>query len=952
MNTVEKSKGLKVVGITVGVIPLLLFAVILVYIFARQQEKMIQQLLLDSAAHAGHSVDRAIGEQIGLLYGLASARSLDDGNFDSFRINAERIMEAHPEWRTIIVTDEAKPVFNIRFQAGQEVTPLRDPHSLKQVWTSKRPYVGDLSNGFVAIRAPVIREEQIRYTLVVPVEPNYFLDAANISLHDKPWGYIIVGGDGVVIAASAKAPVTSGQALPQKYLSQEPTTQARENMVYTPPSRVKMGGWQLILFAPESTIKAPFAKTRMLVFIGGFLAAAVTIILVLALGSAWAARHEAIYLHQEIERRLKIEEDLRQAQLSLKKAQRLAEIGSWRWDISSDTHSWSEEVYRIYGRDPQLPPAIYPEVKAYFSDESWAKLSAAVQECLHQGTSYQCDAEVIRQDGSHRWVMARGEAVCGSDGRPLFLRGTVQDISERKRIEEFLRDSELRYRSLFEKSLDAIAIMEGFPPHFTFVNPAFVQLFGYTEEEVRAMQGEQIWCLVYPDDIDLVRTKLTDRIEGRTSSVRYEFRILRKDGDVRVVEASGTMITIAGRTINQSFYRDITRQKEAEKERALLQEQFQQSQKMESVGRLAGGVAHDFNNILTVILGYSEMAMGELEKTEPLYEDLKTIHDAAKRSSEIVRQLLTFSRKQVVQPIPLSLNDSVEEMLKMLHRLIGENIKLVWTPTPQLPPIIIDPSQVDQILANLCVNARDAISDTGMITIATSLADLDEEYCAAHFGVRTGQYILLSVSDTGIGMEKEIVEKIFEPFFSTKGNLGTGLGLATVYGIVKQNSGHINVYSEPGNGTVFKIYLPISKNAVALKKEDGDEIAIGNGETILFVDDDQALLKLNSTVLERLGYKVLVAQTAQAAIDLADNHGKTIDLLITDVIMPEMNGKELSARILARHPAIKVLYISGYTADVIAHHGILDEGISFLQKPFSRKSLSMKIRSTLGETSL
>lgn len=947
MNTAKTTLGLNVVQIIIGVIPLLLFAVILIYFFTKQQEKILHQLLLESTNHASHSVDRAIGEQIGLLYGLASARSLDENNFDSFRINAARVMQAHPEWRTIIVTDESKPIFNIRFPVGQPITPLRDPHSLQRVWTTKQPYVGDLSNGFVAIRAPVIRDEQIRYTLVVPVEPTFFLDAANISTSERSWGLIIVGGDNIVIAASPEAPTSSGEPLPSNFLSPDTTPKIIDNIVYTPPRTIKTGGWQVILFAPQSTIEAPFAKTRRLVFFGGFMAAAMTIILVLALGTAWAARREAMSLHQEIARRHAIEEDLRQAELSLKEAQRLAELGSWSWDISTDRHFWSEEVYHIYGRDPSLPPAIYPEVQSYFTAESWENLRAAVEECLNRRTSYQCAAEVIRSDGSHRWILARGEAVGEKDGRPLLLRGTVQDITASKRTEAILRDSELRYRSLFEQNLDAIAIMEGFPPRFTFVNPAFVALFGYTEEEVRAMQGAEIWGLVHPEDIDLVREKLADRLEGRTRSVRYEFRIVRKDGGVRIVEASGTMIFMQGRAVNQSIYRDITQQKEAEKERVLLQEQYLQSQKMESIGRLAGGVAHDFNNILTVILGYSEMAMSQLDTADALYEDLATIHDAAKRSSDIVSQLLAFSRKQVVQPIALSLNDRVEGILKMLHRLLGENIRLEWQPSQQLPPVTIDPSQIDQILANLCVNARDAIRDTGQITLATSLVHLDEDYSGTHFAVTPGQYLLLTVSDTGIGMEKEVLDKIFEPFFSTKGNLGTGLGLATVYGIVKQNKGHINVYSEPGNGTVFKIYLPVSADAMVVSVTDQEELISGDGETILFVDDDQSLVKLHQTVLEQLGYQVLVAGTAANAIEIAHQYQGKIDLLITDVIMPEMNGKELAARIVSRFPAIKVLYMSGYTANVIAHHGILDEGISFLQKPFSRKNLSRKIRTTL-----
>lgn len=362
----EKLIDLKSFRISIVTIPLLLFSAILVYVFTKQQEESIQQFLLESAAHASHSVDRAIGEQIGLLYGLSASSSIDAGDFDSFRMNVQRLVAAHPEWRTVIVTDATKPVFNMRFQPGEAITPLRDPHSLEKVWKTKKPYVGDLSYGFVAIRAPVIRSDQMLYTIVVPVEPQFFLTAAVDSPQRNSWGYIIVGGDGIVIAASANAPAGSGQTLPSHLLSREWSGKAVDHMVYSPPSPIKTGGWQLVLFAPETTIRAPFNKPRLLVYAGGLLVAVFTIIAALAIELARAARHETAGLHEEIAERMRVEEELRQTELSLKEAQRLAGIGNWKWDLSSDRHTWSEEVYRIYGRDPSLPPAVYPEVKMYF----------------------------------------------------------------------------------------------------------------------------------------------------------------------------------------------------------------------------------------------------------------------------------------------------------------------------------------------------------------------------------------------------------------------------------------------------------------------------------------------------------------------------------------------------------------------------------------------------------
>lgn len=379
-----------------------------------------------------------------------------------------------------------------------------------------------------------------------------------------------------------------------------------------------------------------------------------------------------------------------------------------------------------------------------------------------------------------------------------------------------------------------------------------------------------------------------------------------------------------------------------------LEAQYQQAQKMESVGRLTGGVAHDFNNILAIILGYTEMGLQLVEPSQKLHAYLEKILEATNRSADIVRQLLAFSRKQTIAPKVLDLNRTVAGMLAMLQRLIGEDIDLVWRPAPELSPIKMDPAQIDQILVNLCVNARDAISGIGKITIETNTARLDADYCAQNADAVAGEYAVLVVSDSGCGMKQEVIDKIFEPFFTTKDLLGTGLGLSTVYGIVKQNNGCINVYSEPGKGTSFKIYLPLHKDATLWKDEENSApLAMSRGETVLLVEDDPIILELGLAMLEKLGYRVLTANAPDEALQRAGQESGTIDLLITDVIMPGMNGKELAQQLLALYPALKLIYISGYTANVIAHHGVLDPGVQFLQKPFSIRDLSGKIRDVL-----
>jgi CheY-like chemotaxis protein len=369
---------------------------------------------------------------------------------------------------------------------------------------------------------------------------------------------------------------------------------------------------------------------------------------------------------------------------------------------------------------------------------------------------------------------------------------------------------------------------------------------------------------------------------------------------------------------------------------------------MESVGRLAGGIAHDFNNMLGVILGHTELALEQLDPQNPLHADLVEIRKAASRSAELTRQLLAFARKQTVAPRVLDLNDTVTGMFNMLRRMIRENIELVWVPEKNLWPIKMDPSQVDQVLANLCVNSCDAIKTTGKITITTAAAAFDQDYCDHFAGFEPGQYVRLAVSDDGCGMDRETIAHIFEPFFTTKQvGQGTGLGLATVYGIVKQNGGYINVSSEPGLGATFSIYLPRHQGPVETTQIPGPAGSVGGPETILLVEDEPGILNIGALMLEKLGYAVLPAGTPAEALKIARQHPAQIHLLMTDVVMPKMNGRELAREILALHPDIKLLYMSGYTSDVIATHGVLDQGVHFIQKPFSSQTLDAKVREAI-----
>ena len=369
---------------------------------------------------------------------------------------------------------------------------------------------------------------------------------------------------------------------------------------------------------------------------------------------------------------------------------------------------------------------------------------------------------------------------------------------------------------------------------------------------------------------------------------------------------------------------------------------------MESVGSLAGGVAHDFNNKLTVIIGHTCLALTEMD-IDKVHGSLEEIRNAAEQSAELTRQLLAFARKQTIAPKVLNLNETVASMLKMLQRIIGEDICLTWQPSSDLWLIKFDPSQIDQILTNLCVNARDSIGYDGKITIETGNSSLDELYCSGHADAVPGEFVRLAVSDNGSGMVKKTLDRIFEPFFTTKETgKGTGLGLSTVFGIVKQNNGFINVYSEPGLGTTFTIYLPRHSGKSLPAQQESMIMPTPRGqETILVVEDELAILNMTTQILTNQGYTVLQANTPAEAIRLAKEHVGEIRLLITDVIMPQMNGKDLASTLLSLYPQLKCLFMSGYTADAIAHHGVLDEGVYFIQKPFSLSALAQKVRKVL-----
>jgi PAS domain S-box-containing protein len=527
--------------------------------------------------------------------------------------------------------------------------------------------------------------------------------------------------------------------------------------------------------------------------------------------------------------------------------------------------------------------------------------------------------------------------VMGSLGRIESVTHIVRDITVRKQQEK-------GYKQLIDGMNDTAFVID-FNGNFMEVNEAATRTLGYSRMELLSMGPADI-------DAQLNSEELGTLIEQMKTDQRQVFETLHKTKDGRniPVEISSSPVIYQGKGAILCVVRDITERKLAEKEKEKLQAQFIQAQKMESIGRLAGGVAHDFNNMLSVILGYSELLLENIDSSDPMHDDIEEILLAAKRSADITRQLLAFARQQTISPEVVDMNKAVEGMLKMLRRLIGEDIDLLWQPDAALWSVNMDLSQIDQILANLIVNARDTIEGVGKITIETKNIHLDEDYCAYHAGFVPGEYVLLAISDDGCGMDKATLEKLFGPFFTTKAlGKGTGLGLATVYGIVKQNKGFINVYSEPGLGTTFKIFLQRHGRGVenGVQEQSITPMPKGHGETVLLVEDETSILMLAQTILEKLGYIVLSASTPTQALDLSESHDGRIHLLVTDVVMPGINGRDLADRLHARRPELKVLFMSGYTTDVIAHRGVLDKDVHYIQKPFSYRDMAINVRKAL-----
>ncbi len=546
------------------------------------------------------------------------------------------------------------------------------------------------------------------------------------------------------------------------------------------------------------------------------------------------------------------------------------------------------------------------------------------------------EVQLVAKDRSVMHCLLSSSVQLGDDGSVLGYQGIIRDITQRKQAEETLR-REKEFSDAALESLPGLFYLFDEQGRFLRWNRNLERVTGYSSSDVSSMHALDFFA---GEDKRLIEERIREALVKGASSAEAD--LVRKDGTTAPYFFTGTLVNFAGRRCVVGMAIDMTEERR-------LEEQLRQSQKMEAVGQLAGGVAHDFNNVLTVILSNADILLNGLGPEDPRREELQGIKEAAQRAAALTRQLLAFSRKQMLRPRVVSLNAIVVNVESMLRRLIGEDIELITLLDPRLWAVEADPGQLEQMIMNLAVNARDALPQGGKLAIETSNIDVDETFASAHYPIVPGRYVMLVVSDNGVGMSAETRERIFEPFFTTKQrSKGTGLGLSTVYGIVKQSGGYIWAHSEPGLGTTFKIYLPrIVKTAEPLERRTAAVKRERGSETVLLVEDETSVRRLACKILEERGYQVLEAGDAREAAEISERHSEPIHLLLTDVVLPGVNGRELAERLLVDRPNMHVLYMSGYTDHAVLRDSILKSGANFLQKPFSPLSLASKVRDVL-----
>jgi two-component system, cell cycle sensor histidine kinase and response regulator CckA len=640
---------------------------------------------------------------------------------------------------------------------------------------------------------------------------------------------------------------------------------------------------------------------------------------------------------EDISERKEVELELEKHALLLGQVESVGGVGAWVWYPNESRNVWSEQAARIFGFSAEEAASEDPELFfGVIHPDDHERISAATWESFDAAAPSEVEYRIVRRsDGAVRWVQEQGIVELGPDGAPERMFGAVTDVTERRRVELELRESEERFRLIAERSRDLIGLLDK-EGRFLYISPSWESLLGHP---AGTMLGGVAMNGIHPDDWPK-GTKMG-------ADVLRELRLRKADGSWLWVESRSYVV--AGRTESNFavIARDISERKRADVERQLLEDELRQALKMEAVGQLAGGIAHDFNNLLTVISGYTEILLSRLGSETDGSKEIAEISKAAERAAQLTRQLLAYSRKQILSPRALDLNNIVAETQAMLNRLIGEHIEFSTRLAEDLGSISADSGQIEQIIMNLVVNARDAMPEGGKLLLETgniSFADVSSD---RRPDIAAGDYVMLAVTDSGQGIDAATIGQIFEPYYTTKPRgAGTGLGLSTVYGIVTQSGGHVEVKSEPGRGTIFRLYFPqVAEEAKAVVPKLPDERSLRGSETILLVEDEEAVRRVGREMLELYGYTVLLAADGAEGLELARSYPQPIQLLMTDILMPKMSGIELAEQLSALHPETKILYTSGYNDSDPGVETI--EGAQYLQKPYSMDELAHTLRELL-----
>lgn len=808
---------------------------------------------------------------------------------------------------------------------------MRDPRSLKIVWETKEPYVGDLANGYTAIRIPVTRNKRMIYTIVAPVDPLFFKGILQRALNPKNVRFVITGSNGVVITASDESKFTMGEPLQGQLTKSLNGILSVKGDLYSKPVAIAYGGWKIIVFTPESSVGAPFFKLRTVVLLIGALSVVLATILILLLSNALTAKEKAIILREQLEAQY-------ETQLRVNEAVKAANVGLWDWNLITNQVSYSPEWKNQIGYEDHEIGNDYKQWEERVHPDDLKQTLEKVQKSISElRQDHQVEFRFKHKDGSYRWILAHASIFPDQDGRPARMLGSHIDITERKKYENELRIKD----AAIENSLNGFNIVNQ-DGELVYVNKAFVKMYGYGNADELYSVSPVHLC----EDPTLPE-KVIKNIKENGEYI-FEHRANRKDGTTfDILMYARLAHDENGNEIYPTTSIDITEQKKAARDKEILQKKLSHAQKMESIGQLAGGIAHDFNNILHPIMGFTQLSQSELPKDHPVQENLIDILNGAKRASELVKRILHFSRQKEPELKPIKLQTVIKETQKLLRSTIPSGIDLRINLYDGQDAVLCDDSEIHEILLNLCTNSFHAIpGDQGEIIIG-----LNRKKPSPDLDLPPGEYLCLSVKDNGIGISERIKDKIFEPYITTKDvGKGSGLGLSVVYGIVKNYNGDISVESSPKTGTLFEIFIPITNQAVEAEKHEFIfDLNINGGNHILFVDDEEAIVKLGCRVLEKFGYRVTGIEDSRKALNLFKENPYDFDLVITDMSMPNMVGSELSQKLLEIRSDIPIIICSGYSEKLDRMKAKDLKVSAFLDKPLSFDELQKVVSTVLND---